>query len=228
MMRYLAFLVVTFFLVSCAMDPPTEEAMDDSNTADEYVEMVIAAQNKPEKPTEKIFMEELSHKITERLMSNIDLYDSRAPMVVATPVLANNFQETVSLSHQLQQGLINELHANQFFVVDMNLSDYIKINHDGEFMLSRDWDNIPSNIEVQLVLVSTLVPDKAGISVNTRIVNIYSRRVVASSMVYVKVEQMENIFTMSRTVVSNEEGVLEQNASEGESVVYIIDEYTGD
>lgn len=225
-MRYVSLFIFCMFLVfiiGCSSDDPME-VIEEAEDSDEYVELVRKAQ--AEEPKEKIFMEELSYQITEQLMMNIDLIDSRAPLGVTTPVLASNFRETVSLSYQLQQGLINELHSNQFFVVDMNLADYIKITDDGEFMLSRKWESVPRQVEIQLVLLTTLVPDKGGISINVRIVNIFSRRVVASAMTYVRLKDMENVFTLSRTVVSNEDGVLEQNDKEGDSAVYIIDEYT--
>ncbi|GEM_PF-4295164 len=197
-------------------EPEMPEAID---VSDEFEIMV-----EKEEPEEKVFYRTLSQRIIRQLMSNIDLLSSREPMVVTTPVLASNFHEKVTLSHHLQQSFMSALHEYSFVLVDMNVADFIKVKPSGEFLLSRDWENVSGDIDVQMALVCTLVPDMKGMSINTRIVNVHSRRVIASSQVYVNVEEMTNFLRISHLITKNPSGVLEQNEKEGMQEIYILED----
>jgi TolB-like protein len=216
-MRYFLIFLLSPMLWSCASD---DEIMEADDNSDEYELMVLEASP----PEDKNFVKSLSYRITEELIANIDLKNSRAPMAVTTPVLASNFKERIALSHFLQQSLISDLHNHQFFILDINISDYMQITQDGEFMLSREWKHVAPELEIQMVLVTTLVPDIKGININSRIVNIHSHRVMASAQVYVRAEEMKNFFRYSRLITENADEVLERNEEEGQQAIYLLDE----
>ena len=202
---------------------PEPELPDAIDVSDEFDIMVDNQQSE-----EEVFYKSVSQRIIRQLMSNIDLLSSREPMVVTTPVLASNFREKVTLSNHLQQSFISELHEYRFVLVDMNVADFIEVKPSGEFLLSRDWEKVSADVDVQMALVCTLSPDTQGMSISTRIINVHSRRVMASSLVYVNADEMTNFFRISHLITENPSGVLEQNEKEGMQQIYILEESSFD
>lgn len=234
----LSFFLMTI-LAACVTDDdvvplaPNDEELEFVAPMDEGLEMAedvsdeldaMLAQKKESQPIskEQRFYFDLSHKIVDQLMRNMSLSHSRDPLIVATPVLAVNFAEHVTFSYYLQQSLMTNLHNYNFTVLDVNIADVIQVKPSGEFVLSRDWSRISAELDVQMVLVSTLVPDTRGITINARLVNVHSRRVVGSSILYIGVDEMPNFFKLSYKVTISPDQVLEVNESEGMREIFIL------
>ncbi|MCL1141731.1 FlgO family outer membrane protein [Shewanella gaetbuli] len=126
-----------------------------------------------------------AEKLVNELVLQNDALRPDQPLVVATPVFTDDFNRTSELSLQLQQSLMTAFHAHEFNVVDLNVSNTLRATENGELMLSRDWQQLPSDLPVSHILVSTINLTPEGVNFNGRVVNITNNRVVSAVQSFV-------------------------------------------
>ncbi|MGL6122459.1 MAG: FlgO family outer membrane protein, partial [Shewanella sp.] len=158
--------------------------------------------------------------VTELVKHN-DALRSDQPIVVATPVLVGDLNGTNALAQQLQQGLMTSLHSFQFNVVDLNLADGLRVTSDGDFILTRDWEKLSTNLPVEHLVVSTMSVVTNGMAINTRIVSISNNRVVSASQTFVTQKELANYMQPSEQIVS-QNGILYRQASPGMNEVRVL------
>ncbi|MCP3130264.1 FlgO family outer membrane protein [Shewanella sp. KJ2020] len=163
----------------------------------------------------------LSQRIVTELVKQNDALRSDQPIVVATPVLVGDMSSTNALAQQLQQGLMTSLHQFQFNVVDLNLGDGLRVTADGDFILTRDWQKLSSNLPVEHLLVSTMSLTTNGMAINARIVNVSNNRVVSTSQTFVTQKELGNYMQLSEQVIS-QDGILYRQASPGMNEVRVL------
>ncbi|MCS6133859.1 hypothetical protein G3496_02765 [Shewanella baltica] len=163
----------------------------------------------------------LAQRIVTELVKQNDALRSDQPIVVATPVLVGDMNGTNALAQQLQQGLMTSLHSFQFNVVDLNLADGLRVAANGDFILTRDWQQLSKNLPVEHLVVSTMSPVTNGMAINTRIVNISNNRVVSASQTFVTQKELANYMQPSEQIVS-QNGILYRQASPGMNEVRVL------
>lgn len=163
----------------------------------------------------------LAQRIVTELVKQNDALRSDQPIVVTTPVLVGDMNNTNAMAQQLQQGLMTSLHSFQFNVVDLNLGDGLRVTANGDFILTRDWQKLSSNLPVEHLVVLTMSPTTNGMAINTRIVNISNNRVVSASQTYVTQKEMANYMQASEQVVS-QNGILYRQSSSGMNEVRVL------
>ena len=162
----------------------------------------------------------LSQQMVNELVRQNDSLKATQPLLVATPVMLNDLASTNELGLQYQQGLIAALHDHQFNLVDMNVAETLRVTTEGDFILTRDWQQLPADIDVRHVLVSTMSPSKAGVAIYSRIVDVSNNRVVSVSQSFVPVSAMADMLNHSEKVVS-ENGLLYRSESQGQRAVTV-------
>ncbi|WP_299791414.1 FlgO family outer membrane protein [uncultured Shewanella sp.] len=162
----------------------------------------------------------MSQQIVNELVRQNDELRSNQPLLVATPVLLDDLKSTNAVGLQLQQGFISALHDNQFSLVDINVGDNIRVTPEGDFLLTRDWRQLPADIAVEHVLVSTMSLNNLGIVVNSRIVNVTNNRVVSASQGSFSIKELPGYLKHSEKVVS-QEGLLYRDSSVGMQEVQV-------
>lgn len=165
----------------------------------------------------------LSQRIVTELVKQNDALRSDQPIVVTTPVLVGDMDSTNAIAQQLQQGLMTSLHSFQFNVVDLNLADGLRVTANGDFILTRDWQKIATELPVEHLLVSTMSLTTNGMAINTRIVSLSNNRVVSVSQTYVTQKELANYMQPSEQVVS-QNGILYRQASSGMNQVHVLGE----
>ncbi|MCL1036469.1 hypothetical protein L2750_04800 [Shewanella submarina] len=149
----------------------------------------------------------LASRAVFELMMNNDALRPTQPVVVATPVMVGDFNDTNALGKQLQQGMMAALHINQFNVVDMNVAEAMRVTKDGNFILSRDWRQLPGDVLVEYSLVSTMSLDVNGLQLNSRLIDLANNRVVSASQAFASYNELGEYLMASEKVVS-ENGLL--------------------
>ncbi|EDQ00724.1 FlgO family outer membrane protein [Shewanella benthica] len=163
----------------------------------------------------------LSEQIVSELVEQNDELGSDQPLLVATPVLLDSFNETNAVGLQLQQGLIAALHARKFNLVDINVGDNIRVTPNGDFLLTRDWQQLPAGIAVEHVLVSTMSLNTRGLVVNSRIVNITNNRVISASQGTFNINELAGYLKASEKITSRD-GLLYRDPVGGSRQVQVI------
>ncbi|GIU50274.1 hypothetical protein TUM4438_35690 [Shewanella sairae] len=163
----------------------------------------------------------IAQQMVNDLVRQNDSLRSNQPLIVTTPVVVDDMQTTNAIGLQLQQGLIAALHDHQFNLVDINVADALKVTPSGDFILTRDWQELPTDVAVEHVVVSTMSLTNAGIALNSRVVNVTNNRVVSATQGFVNVSDMPEYMGLSQKVIAKH-GMLYRNAQQGEHIVEIV------
>lgn len=162
-----------------------------------------------------------TQRVVNELVSRNDALRPDQPLVVSTPVLLGDFGQSNALAAQLQQGMMAAFHLHQFNVVDLNVADSLRVTADGDFILSRDWQQLPTGLPVEHLVVSTMSLTPTGMAFNSRIVDVTNNRVVSAMHSFVSAEQLPTYLVKSDKVVSKE-GVLYRYQNTGEESVTVV------
>lgn len=158
--------------------------------------------------------------VNELVRQNAGLEPSQ-PLLVSTPVMLEDMKTTDALGLQIQQGLIVALHGHQFNLVDINVGEDLRVTPQGDFILTRNWQQLPSDVSVEHLVVSTMSRAKDGISLNVRIVNVSNNRVVSACQSFIQAEDLPGYVTLSEKVVS-QDGLLYRDSSRGRRSVSVV------
>lgn len=96
-----------------------------------------------------------------------------------------NFDQSLNnssaLGNQLAEQLMSEMQSYGVAVADFKAMDQIMVNSAGDFVFSRQAQQLSSSMSVSYVLSGTLIRNEKGVRVNARVVDIQSKRVVSSA-----------------------------------------------
>ncbi len=163
----------------------------------------------------------LAQQLVDELVTHNDALKPTQPLLVMTPVMVEDMQSSNALASQLQQGLITAFHQRGFNLVDLNLADAVRVTLQGDFILTRDWQQLPTDIAVEHVLVTSMSQAKGEMLFNSRIVNVNNNRVLSAAGVRVQEQELPGYLAPSNKVVSKE-GLLYRYESRGEDKGRIV------
>lgn len=162
----------------------------------------------------------LSQQMVNELVRQNESLKPTEPLLVATPVMLSDLATSNELGLQYQQGLIAALHDHQFNVVDMNVTEALRVTPTGDFILSRDWQQLPADIDVIHVVATTMSANKDGVAFYSRIVDVSNNHIVATAQSFVPITAMQGMLASSEKVVS-ENGLLYRSENVGQHAVMI-------
>jgi TolB-like protein len=127
--------------------------------------------------------------IMQDLISNLQFVNETTPVAVTSFVMLNsNYQEAGLLGNQIAESLIHEIHKFGIPVIDFKTVPEIRINEQGDYIFSRDPENLNKELPVHYVFSGTLVKHQGGYLVNARVVGLNSKAVVASAQSFIPSE----------------------------------------
>jgi TolB-like protein len=156
----------------------------------------------------------LAEKLVNEMVVHNDSLRPNQPLLVTTPVMLSEFNDTNELGLQLQQGLIAAFHAHEFNLVDMNVSESLRSTLQGEFILSRDWQQLPADLPVSHVVVSTMSLTSEGLVLNARVVDVSNNRVVAAAQSFAANVTLSGYLQRSEKIISRD-GILYRHETQG-------------
>jgi TolB-like protein len=109
-------------------------------------------------------------------------FDADGSIIAASLVNINNLKESCSLGRIVSEQMVGRLAQHGFKVIEMKLrqdSVFIKQN-EGEFLLTRELQNISENHHAGAVLVGTYAVSKYVVFISVRIVQTSTNTVIAS------------------------------------------------
>ncbi|MBE8167825.1 MAG: hypothetical protein HAW66_05630 [Shewanella sp.] len=186
-MRRLALLLLIGTMGGCAVNKGHEY---------QFVESTQSVKHKS-----AVVIHQLTQEIAMSLAEQSVLFAIDTPVVIATPVLSSDLSSTTSLSSQLQQGLIAGFKMQGYQVIDVNVAEALRVTSTGDFILSRDWKQLPQNQNVEHIVVSSIDMDTRGIIVNSRIVNLTDNHVLSAIQSHVPAKMITEYLALSEKVV---------------------------
>jgi TolB-like protein len=168
-----------------------------------------------ENEDERVFVgEELPHNINfymrglmQDLVSNLQYVNETTPIAVTSFVfLDSNYQKSSLLGNQMSESLMHEIHKMGIPVLDFKVTDSLRITQGGDFISSRDFNDLSSNIPIRYIVTGTLVKHQGGYLVNARVVGITSKAVVASAQSFIPVHVAKALLS-SKPVTATEQEI---------------------
>ncbi|MCL1127621.1 FlgO family outer membrane protein [Shewanella surugensis] len=148
-----------------------------------------------------------SHLLDDLVQFNQGLRSTQL-VVVATPVFLNELNQTHPLGLALQDSLMTGLQQRQFTVIDANMSAKLRITAEGDFMLTRDWQQLSSSLMVDHALVSTMSVTSEGLILNARLLNLDNKRLISSAQAFFRYDELAGFMTPPENALS--QSVLQQ------------------
>ena len=93
-------------------------------------------------------------------------------------------QGTVFSNH-LSEAMIYDLHKFGVPVLDYKVTDYIRVTESGDFVLSRNFEELSDEVAIRYVVTGTLTTHQQGVLVNARLVQIDNKRVVSAARTFI-------------------------------------------
>lgn len=88
-------------------------------------------------------------------------------------------------SNHLSEAMIYDLHKFGVPVLDYKVTDYIRVTESGDFVLSRNYEELSDEVAIRYVVTGTLTTHQQGVLVNARLVQIDNKRVVSAARTFI-------------------------------------------
>ena len=109
----------------------------------------------------------------------------KTPIAVASFVDLKNLESTNSLGNQLSESFIHEMQRHGLVVIDFKTTGHIRVTADGDYVFSRDWQELPERQIIDYVVTGTMMQQNEGVLVNARMIGLQSRVVVATAQSFI-------------------------------------------
>lgn len=119
--------------------------------------------------------------LTEQLVTSNHYLSAKTPVAVTSFVDLQDMSETNWLGNTVTEGFIYQMQQRGYTVVDYKATGAIKVTPDGDFAISRNWQELASQQPVDYVLTGTMLRQGGGVMVNARIIGMRSRVVIATA-----------------------------------------------
>lgn len=124
--------------------------------------------------------------LMQDLVSNLQYVNNTTPIAVTSfAFLDSDLQHTSLLGNQIAESLIHEIHKVGIPVLDFKITDSLRITQQGDFISSRDFNDLTADIPIRYIVTGNLVKHQGGYLVNARVVGISSKAVVASAQSFI-------------------------------------------
>lgn len=124
--------------------------------------------------------------LMHQLADNVKYVNQSTPIAVTSFVLLDSdLQKTNLVGNQIAESFIHEIHKLGLPVLDYKTTDFFRVSTEGDYIFSRDYMELRSDLPIDYVLSGTLTKHQKGYLVNARIIGIKSKAVVASAQGFV-------------------------------------------
>ncbi|MBU2917113.1 hypothetical protein KO505_03935 [Psychrosphaera sp. F3M07] len=123
------------------------------------------------------YVEQMAMELKSKLSQNLTL-----PVAVTSFVtLDSTLNNTTLLGNQVSEYFINELKGVGIPVSDYKVTSFIQVTPNGDLAMSRRIHELKTDLNIGYVLTGTLIENKSGIIINSRIVSLSTNNVIASA-----------------------------------------------
>lgn len=128
------------------------------------------------------YINEVSQAMADQLIRNTDLTQfSQNPVAITSFVNLENFDETNRVGEIIAENMVHELQVRGHKVIDFKMMPYIRVTPKGDFVRSREIEELVARHDINIVLTGTYVFHSDGLVVNARMMEFESGVVVSSA-----------------------------------------------
>lgn len=170
----LAALLTVIVSTACTILPAKHEV------ADNYKEEQAPT------PYQQPYSASYTAMLAQQLVDNASITMKDAQIGVTHMVgVTSQYNKSTALSQVISEQLMLELHRRHWNVMDFKTTDFIRVTDNGDFALTRDYLELDEIMPISHVVVGTLSNHRDGMMVNTRLVDINSKKVTSVAQVFI-------------------------------------------
>ena len=134
--------------------------------------------------------------LANQLANNRDIKNvSDSRIAVASFVNINNLDETNKLGMELAENLMHEMHVRGFGVVDFKTREALKVKANGDFVFSRDINELRKQYNIHYFLSGTISRNVDGAVINARLVQADTSLVVSTAQAFMSSRDLQRILS---------------------------------
>lgn len=127
-----------------------------------------------------------SRNIVHELMEqHLALEDNAMVAVTDLSYTDSSLDQGSLFSHHFSEAIIYDLHRFGVAVLDYKATDYIRVTPEGDFVLSRNFEELKAELPIKYVVTGTMTKHRQGLLVNARLIEIDSKRVISAARTFV-------------------------------------------
>lgn len=125
--------------------------------------------------------------LMQDLISNLDLPSNEDVFIVTDiALLDSDLNKTNHFGRQFTEALIHEVNRAGFSVIDVKNRGFIRFNDQGDvFYQTRDFTEVPSNLDVSNVLTGTMTRHQGGYLINAKIIDANTGALISSGQILI-------------------------------------------
>jgi TolB-like protein len=100
---------------------------------------------------------------------------------------------STSLGNQFAEAVATELPRFGVSVVDFKLTKQIEVSSRGDLSLTREGEKLIGKTDMEYILTGTLVVTSRGVQINSRVVSVDTRNVIAAASTFLPKEVLQQI-----------------------------------
>jgi TolB-like protein len=120
-----------------------------------------------------------------QMLTSSSFVNAKTPVAVASFVDLKDLETTNWLGNQLAESFVHELQRHGLVVIDYKTTGSIRVTKQGDYVFSRDWQELPERQIIDYVVSGTMVTQDEGILINARMIGIQSKVVVATAQSFI-------------------------------------------
>lgn len=141
-------------------------------------------------------LNQVSTFLANQLANNRDIKNvSDSRIAVASFVNLDNLDETNKLGMELAENLMHEMHVRGFGVVDFKTREALKVKANGDFVFSRDINELRKQYNIHYFLSGTISRNVDGAVINARLVQADTSLVVSTAQGFLAARDLQRILS---------------------------------
>ncbi len=147
-----------------------------------------------------------------QMLTSSSFVNAKTPVAVASFVDLKDLETTNWLGNQLAESFVHELQRHGLVVIDYKTTGHIRVTKEGDYVFSRDWQELPERQIIDYVVSGTMVEQEDGILVNARMIGIQSKVVVATAQSFIPAWVLGDEMNHSEKVKMKDGMIIRDNA----------------
>ena len=147
-----------------------------------------------------------------QMLTSSSFVNAKTPVAVASFVDLKDLETTNWLGNQLAESFVHELQRHGLVIIDYKTTGHIRVTKKGDYVFSRDWQELPERQIIDYVVSGTMVEQENGILVNARMIGIQSKVVVATAQSFIPAWVLGDEMNHSEKVKMKDGMIIRDNA----------------
>jgi len=123
--------------------------------------------------------------MADQLLASELNHGKNLPVAITSLANLDDLNNTNWLGQTVSESFIHELQIRHVPVIDYKVTGTIKVMNGGDFVMSRNWQELNKQVPVSRVLTGTMSRTDEGVMLNARIIDMNSGLVEASAVGFV-------------------------------------------